>query len=819
MPYEKHKSGSSMALKTPCDVENFVPGIAVREQVISAVVSDFISGGNRSVKAVWIQAEGGFGKTSIVQRVIPSLVKGGFSILIQEGFYPQPDASVKRVYRRILHTLLPKDRGLWRGVIEDNPGLNSINDPDFVLSCICDILGVEAAPSKAYHLLKEGSKSKAQARVVGDVLKAALLLGRVFMALEDLHWLNKDDLQGISFILGLCKSEPNLFVMLTSRKDIPLSSSEKTAVKKYVLSALSLQQSLDFVSAIYPSLSLDISKKICHLSEGNPLFIKEYADFVMGELSGGVSTAEVVNVLDAHTPKAVSKVLYSRLYHCHDHAIEIARIGAVLGMKIDVKAIAAIGGYTEISILSCIEDLMRAKVIKLKKCTLSHEYEFSHERIQDSIYNNTPLPERQELHRQAIRYYRFQEKSHHELKYRLIMHHALRMGGLVPAYQWTKWAAKEAKAVSQYKSAIDFIRLALGMLKQLPSQCYERQYLSLKLQELDCSFILGRYGDVGEILQFLLKMSQAMPRLWLYRVHSFKSLYFWINNELDQAQEACSDILAWGIERDCREVILRECMRLSNICVDSGRYDDAIEYANRIISLLEVGDLYKKYGLLGEIGPAVYSCYSLACALSGRYVQAADSFDTAKSLLSNSQDFFTRIYVSVFLAHSLIVQGRYNDARVLLEPTLVYCDLVEAYLLKPYALCVYGYALAKSGNVRAGERYCMNGVGIAENSGLSLRLYLFKAWYAEILISAQKYKEALSMIERVMDESETIYGVTRDSLLSMMATCEKALYVQSLKRKKKRPCETAYSQRLAAVDRPFSVDDEDTAKAKIKKAG
>jgi hypothetical protein len=144
--------------------------------------------------------------------------------------------------------------------------------------------------------------------------------------------------------------------------------------------------------------------------------------------------------------------------------------------------------------------------------------------------------------------------------------------------------------------------------------------------------------------------------------------------------------------------------------------------------------------------------------------------------------------VSTFLSHSLVVLGDYEKARDILKSALIYCDTVQADLLKPYVLSIYGYASAKMGDIRRGKKYCFQAVQLAEQSGLSLRMSLFKRWYAEVLIMDGKRQDALKILNSITTKD---IGIASPDMMNdleiMRKSCEASLLLWELRKKKKRP--------------------------------
>lgn len=760
-----------------------------------------------SFAITWIQAEAGFGKTFIARYLVKEAAQNFSYKTAEIHFYPQPDTAINKFQYEVLKAILPSNEAEWINIVKSNEFFHSLGDSAFVLSCLSDILHPESSSLTSYSHLDKASKVKVRKRIVCELIKGFLQKNKLLLFLEDLHWLNKDEATEINAILSECKNNSGFHVVCTSRKAFILEDSLQLYAETFKLPPLTQEQSLAFLRESGFFLSDEISLKISNLSTGNPFFVKEYAEWTQGESKKGQALEGVFERINQYTPQEISRVIYSKLGNCDEVTIGIAKAASIQGIRIDVEALFAVMGLSKEKITENIDVLLSEKILKLNKNSLNEEYEFSHELIQRVIYDSIPVKIKTSLHEKLVQHLRFSKRAHYECVARLMSYHANQADNMVLAYICAKKAARETNRLSQHKAAREYLENAKDALDRIKGSFKkERHIMRLRMEEMDSLFIMGDYEAVKTSLDYLLKKKSSLSLNMLKQVLSFQGLFFWVNGKIPKAKKVYESILTADPKAFSEETLLREGMRLANICIDLSQYAESVKHSENVISFLNKDNAHLKCGLLGEVGPAIYSCLALAQAKLGNNAEAFIAVEKAQQLVSESEDYFTRIYTSVFLAHALLTLEKYEDVKSLLKTTLIYCNTVQSDLLKPYALSAYGLASAKLGDIRAGERFCTEAIEVARKSNLLLRRSLFNIWYAEVLMLGKKHSEAMKYLNFAIDGAAASGEISRlQKAFALLTQCQNIVSVKRKKQQKKRP-HTLFQKRRKSIQEAFIVE-------------
>jgi class 3 adenylate cyclase/predicted ATPase len=705
----------------------------------------------KDLRITWIQGEAGFGKTFISRSLIEKTAGQFFKKIIGINFYPHPVPGTHRLESEILKNILPGAKEEWPAVIRENPALQSIGTEEFILSCVYDVMGLIYPDTTPYHGLDRASRAKVRRLVACAILRQFSSTDRTLIVFEDMHWAREEERIDIENMLGECANGGQMLqVLCTSRTDAEFGKTLRQSMTAFKLRALSADQSqLLLQCAGATVIPRGLAKTVCDLSGGNPYFVLEYALWIRSQMSRQIPLPRVIKEIKGHTPEEVVNILYAKLGNLDKETIDLVRTASIQGLKVNPAMLSALSGVPP--------ELVRERLKKLQAENILHPesegseiYTFSHELLHKVIYNSITKSTRLLLHKRALHYLRISAQGTESR--RLMAYHAGSTNDPLLQYICSKWAAREAGRLSRHTDALEFLNDAKKALARLkPRTVIERHLIRLKFYEIESFFITGRYESVRNRLEYVLARKDQLPGIGMLKeALSFQGLYFWINGEIPKAERTYLAILKANQQDFDKETHIRESARLSHVCVDLGQYRRSVRHAQNALQQLSDTDPHSKCGLLTEIGPTVYSCLAQAYAELGDQESSSLYFSKARTLLADSQDYFTRIYTSLFLASSLMTLGDTNEAQDLLKSALGYCSVVQSVLLKPYALSAYGLTIARQGQVQEGIAYCAEALEVARDSGLSLRRSLFNIWFAEAMMIDGKHAVAMKYLRRAI---------------------------------------------------------------------
>jgi class 3 adenylate cyclase len=221
------------------------------------------------------------------------------------------------------------------------------------------------------------------------------------LVLDDLHWADEPSLLLLKF-LARQLGDSGLLIIGTYR-DVELGRQHPLAGMLGQLSELGSRitlRGLDaagvarYIEMTAPGLEApaDLAETVFQQTEGNPFFVSEVVRLLAseGKLAAGASAGDV------SIPQGVREVVGRRLDHLSAEANELLRIGAAIGRRFSVEAVAKVSGRDDAR-----ERLEEAATAQLtdRSARAPEGYIFSHALVRETLYAEITAAQRVELHR------------------------------------------------------------------------------------------------------------------------------------------------------------------------------------------------------------------------------------------------------------------------------------------------------------------------------------------------------------------------------------------------------------------------------------
>ena len=269
--------------------------------------------------------------------------------------------------------------------------------------------GRDALPGLLERLLDDeraaGDAHRRRRLLVLDVaerLASLAEVGRVLIALEDLHW--ADDLS-LEILAGLARLVPQrrMLVLATYRSDelyprIPMREwrarlltqrlAEEVRIPRLPRDAVGTMTTLLSSSGL--PAPLDLVEAIHDRTDGIPLHVEEF----VGAMAGGAGAGATVRAADV--PDTLDDAIRERLGRRSAAGQATARAAAVIGRSFDLDVLADVLGQPVDDVAASVAEL--ADHFVLAAAEVSGRFDFRHALIRDALYASIPLPERRRLH-------------------------------------------------------------------------------------------------------------------------------------------------------------------------------------------------------------------------------------------------------------------------------------------------------------------------------------------------------------------------------------------------------------------------------------
>lgn len=346
----------------------------------------------------------------------------------------------------------------------------------------------------------------------------------VVLFIDDLQWADAASLDFLAYLVRRLDIQP-LFILCTWRNEGSsidqriqqiFSDAQRYGTGKIIhlgrLSEEMIQQLVESVlrnSGEYPR---DFSRRLYQETEGVPFLAVEYLNKVMADVQNVGFSRESID--DWVLPDNVRDALQARFTNISDIGWQLLTTGAVLGRSFDHKNLMDASGRTEAETVLGLEELLKRRIIKervMSGLPGGIEYDFSHEKIRQLIYEQTSLSRRRLMHRRVAEILVDQVRGNRvvNISASTIAQHFQLAGEVGQAAVYFRVAGENARSLFAHREAVANFRAALTYGHPKESELYEAIGDSLAM--------LGDYHAASESYEAAIAFCQPqeMPRFEL----------------------------------------------------------------------------------------------------------------------------------------------------------------------------------------------------------------------------------------------------------------------------------------------------------------
>lgn len=310
------------------------------------------------------------------------------------------------------------------------------------------------------------------------------------LMVDDLQWLDEPSFKVLA---GLQARLPinTAFMLVAShhgREALPVKLHWDQQISLGKLDALQSSRLLSQLSRRYRMhLSPRLRNQIIERCDGVPLYMQEICRRLDMDRREGRS------VQFDELPKGLLGLLASRIDQLEGDR-EIAHIAAVLGKRFRLDFLAECSGWEKARLSQAVEHMRQLEVIEpVDKESAEHEYQFSHQLLQEAAYLSCPRDVRVKLHQQVVTL--IEERfpvwiSRHPGDFAT---HLRRSGHYARGARYFELSAREALKVSANRTALRMADFGLASLRHVEHEV-ERE-VSLLTVRGQAAFALEGHGS------------------------------------------------------------------------------------------------------------------------------------------------------------------------------------------------------------------------------------------------------------------------------------------------------------------------------------
>ena len=225
----------------------------------------------------------------------------------------------------------------------------------------------------------------------------------LLIVLEDLHWAGQATVAFLTYLVERLGSAP-IILLVTYRDDETGPSHPLRAFRRIMqrehgvvsvpLGGLSLSDVESFITRLSGIGARDgFSRRAHALSAGSP--------FYLGEI---VRESQFSEVAEPVLPASLQIAIGARVARLSETARSVLAVAATVGQTFATEIVSAAGGFSEDHVLSCIDELLDARFVRVSTAIAganSGDFVFSHQLIQAYVTGSIAAEKRVALHRRV----------------------------------------------------------------------------------------------------------------------------------------------------------------------------------------------------------------------------------------------------------------------------------------------------------------------------------------------------------------------------------------------------------------------------------
>jgi DNA-binding SARP family transcriptional activator len=423
---------------------------------------DALAAVERDGGLVVVEGEAGIGKTRLVEEFASRAESSG-AVVISARCH---DDSGGTPYAPILDLLRQRLATAEGWITEVAP--QRLADASLLVPELADLRSGLPAPLSISGPVAQARLLEGIAAVLGAAPHAASP-GVVFV--DDVHAADSATVDLLAYLAQRLRGWPNLLLMSWRSEYMPAGHRlRRLAAAPIRLDRLTEDEVTALVRDADATADAELAQRIYVESEGLPLFVSEYVAAI------GAGDGERLPAF----PREVRTALESRLSSVGSISRQVAGAAAVLGRRFDFDTLRTTSGRDDEETVDALEELL-AKGLLVQAPGTKDEYEFSHQKLRELVYEGVSLPRRRLLHRRAAAALpRLREIE------AAIAQHLREAGEHQEAAIHYERAANHAAALHAHADALGFLEAAAA--------CNAERAPALQEQMGDLQTLLGDYA-------------------------------------------------------------------------------------------------------------------------------------------------------------------------------------------------------------------------------------------------------------------------------------------------------------------------------------
>lgn len=532
-----------------------------RDREIAELLAAFVRVSQGAAEMMLVSGYAGIGKSALVQELYkPMTRQRGFFIT---GKFDQlqrdaPYAPLIRALRTLVRQLLSEGEDhivAWRAQL-----LEALQGNGQVVQAVLPEVELIIGPQPEAQALEPGPAERRFHRVLQTFVRVfAQPEHSLVLFLDDLQWA---DAASLAFLQSLMTApESHHLLVIGTYRDNEVEGAHPlvltvdkirqagAVVHTIVLEPLDRERCNQLIADALiakPERTAPLAALVHAKTGGNPFFTKEFLQALYTERLLEFDFAQVAWVWDMERLQArsltdnVVELLTAKVCKLMVQTQRVLELAACIGNRFTLQTLAMVyehsPGVTAAHLQSAVteglivpqDDAYKLLTLDMHDLpeTLTVEYTFAHDRIQQAAYALIPIADRQRTHWQVGNIllrripaaerepYLFDIVNHLNMGMDHIQHQAERH----ELAQFNALAGGKAKASAAYQAALTYLQTGIALLAD---DCWEQHYElahTLHIKAAEVAYFLGEYKAMRQLLDSVLQRAGTV----LHRVQAYE---------------------------------------------------------------------------------------------------------------------------------------------------------------------------------------------------------------------------------------------------------------------------------------------------------
>jgi DNA-binding SARP family transcriptional activator/tetratricopeptide (TPR) repeat protein len=464
-------------------------------------------------------------------------------------------------------------------------------------------------------------------RLYEGVAHALVRSDQVVLVLDDLHWCDAETAEFVGFLARFDTDAPVLLVATVRPEELDDNAAavavlrelgRRGAVEDIELRPLDVHATGELVAHVVgDDVSSEALERLHRATGGFPLFLIEALRARAARGGTGLDAVAVSELTGSRS------VLSGRLGSLGPAARQLADLAAVVGRDFSVELLTEASDLSEDEVVAAADELWRRRLVRERSATT---YDFGHDLVRDTAYEEVSPPRRLLLHRRVAQAYELLHGGDLDPVADRIADHYEKAGQPARALPYHQRAAEAARRLFAVDASVRHFERALDLLSAVP-ESLDRDRLELHLRHSLSAPLNAKFGFASEQQDAnLTRVRTLADRLGDTRRAAQSVFGLWavhfVRGDIPRSQDLALEALDACARHP--ELLGEANLTLAGSVSSLGRFEEAVDLFER------AADLASKYpattvvlGFSTEVMARVWASHALW--LAGRADEAVES--------------------------------------------------------------------------------------------------------------------------------------------------------------------------------------------------